>query len=137
MKTAILRSRRTMGIIIGFLALHLLLAGCAPGSRETISVREPKHEKSIKMIAGSYYFDPAVIQASPGDFLRIQIENIAGMDHNFTIEDPAGEILHSIDLPAGSTSELEIQLGGPGVYRYHCDIRFHPTLGMTGRVEVQ
>jgi plastocyanin len=134
MNKAILRSA---GMMIIFLIVHLLLAGCAPGSRETVSVREFENEKSVEMKAGSYYFDPAVIQASPGDILLIEIENIAGIEHNFTIENPAGEVLHSIDLPVGSTSELEIQLSGAGVYRYYCDIRFHPTLGMTGQIEVQ
>lgn len=114
----------------------LLLAGCAPG-RQEVSVRSMAGQKSIGMTAGSYYFEPAVILASPGDQLFLAIENVSGADHNFTLEEPDGEIMLSIDLPGNSTREVEVRLEQSGAYRYYCDITFHPTLGMRGRIEVR
>jgi plastocyanin len=125
-----------LAIMVNLFLLQLL-PGCARGPRETISVAGIENEKSVKMTAGNYYFNPVVIQASPGDVLLVEIENISGTGHNLTIENPAGEVILSIDLPAESTRAAEVRLGGPGVYPFHCDVTLHPALGMTGRIEVR
>jgi plastocyanin len=124
-------------VTIFLLSLGFLLGGCSPGPRETVSVRRVENGKQIEMTAGNFYFNPAVIEAAPGDVLLIRIENTAGSEHDFTVENPAGDVILTTDLPAGDTREVEVQLAGPGTYRYYCDIRFHPTLGMTGRIEVR
>jgi plastocyanin len=119
------------------LLVQVLLAGCGLGPRDVVSVREVEGEKTIKMEAGGFYFEPAIIQALAGDILLVEIENVAGGDHNFTVENPAGEIMLSIDLPGNSTRTARLSLPAPGVYQFYCDITLHPALGMTGRIEVE
>ncbi|MEJ2033862.1 MAG: cupredoxin domain-containing protein [Deltaproteobacteria bacterium] len=128
------RFRLAPAIIAGI--LFLLLAGCA-GSGRTVSVRDGGRPETVRMTAADFKFDPAVIKASPGGVLTIEIENTSNADHNFTIKDPSGKVLQDIELPEKTTQEVRIEISQPGIYPYHCDKPFHATLGMKGRIEVE
>jgi plastocyanin len=129
------RSRSLPAIIAGLLFL-VQLAGCA-GSGRTVSVRDGGRQEVIAMTAANFKFDPAVIKALSGEVLTVAIENVSGTDHNFTLHNPAGKILHDIELPEKTTREVRIELAERGIYPFHCNKPFHPTLGMEGRIEVE
>lgn len=128
---------RSMPAIIAGLLFLGQLAGCAGGPERTVSVRDGGRRETMTMTAANFKFDPAVIKASPGEVLTVQIENVSGTDHNFTLKDPAGKILHEIELPEKSTREVRIELPEEGIYPFYCDKPFHSTLGMEGRIEVE
>lgn len=58
------------------------------------------------------------------------------MDHNFSIKDPRGVTMESVDVPGKKTIRVKISLLEPGTYEFFCDMPFHPTLGMRGHFEV-
>ena len=131
-----MRGRRLRsGLAFMFFSL-LLLGGCAQ-QPSTLRVPEKEGKKIVNMTASNFKFEPNVIKASPGDVLVLEIENISGTDHNFTIKNPQEDVLGRIDLPEKSTRQLTIQLPGSGIYPFYCDKPFHSTLGMEGRIEVK
>jgi plastocyanin len=83
------------------------------------------------------YFDPAKVEAKPGDVLRLTL--VSGV-HNFHLPaeknpgaqglPPATELLQ---LP-GQTLDVPVTLK-PGKYVFQCDP--HAALGMTGELEVE
>jgi len=45
-------------------------------------------EKTIEIKASSFNFEPNNIRASQGDTIILNVTNISGNKHNFTIKDP-------------------------------------------------
>jgi uncharacterized cupredoxin-like copper-binding protein len=68
--------------------------------------------------------------------LPLHIKNVSSMEHNFTLKNPEGEIIKSVNLPEGETVTVEIDLPRPGTYPFYCDRPFHASLGMKGVVKV-
>ncbi len=113
----------------------LVIFGCA--------VRQPQvepvavqGEKTIDMKASSYSFEPNNIKANQGDTIVLNITNISGTKHNFTLKDPGGKIIHSVELLPNKPEHLRITFSEKGAYDFYCDKPFHSTLGMKGRIEV-
>jgi plastocyanin len=111
------------------------LVGCA-GKGGVFEVPAGTGEKEVSLKASSFAFDPAVIKAQQGDVLLLKVENLAVMEHNLTIKNPAGGILQSVTLPAGKTVTVPVTLAESGTYALTCDRPMHTTLGMSGRIEV-
>ncbi len=118
--------------LLGLLSLTLAVAACA-GPQKMLAVPSGTGEKVIQMQASSFEFDPNVIQAHQGDHLTLVIRNTAGTAHNFTLKNPAGEVLVSKDLPAKETVRVEVDLARAGDYPFYCDRPLHADFGMKGR----
>ena len=86
--------------------------------------------------AGSFNFSPDEIHVGKPGMLAIQIRNISGLAHNFTLKDPRGKILTSVDLVPGDNIKASVELSEPGVYPFYCDKTFHSTFGMNGKIIV-
>jgi plastocyanin len=56
--------------------------------------------------------------------------------HNITVKSPAGKVFKSADLPANSTTKVDLTLSEKGAYEFHCDKTMHTTMGMKGVIEV-
>ncbi len=121
-------------LLLGCMAIAL--AGCARPER-TVTAPPGTGEKVIEMSAGSFYFNPNVIEAQQGDQLLLLIENISAFEHNITIVSPSGEIVAARDLPAGRTVPVKLTLTESGEYPFHCEKPMHPRFGMRGRLEVR
>lgn len=88
------------------------------------------------MEASSFDFKPNYIQAHQGDRIVFEIKNVSDSEHDFTIKNPRGEILKSVDLPPHATVNVPIAVDEAGTYPFYCDKPFHSSLGMKGKVEV-
>ncbi len=89
-------------------------------------------------MASSFDFKPDAIRVvGQGKRLTLIIENVAGIEHNITVKNPAGELLVTQNLPAHQTVRVEVHLAQLGKYTFYCDKPFHPTLGMKGRLLVE
>ncbi|SPF47962.1 hypothetical protein SBDP1_70018 [Syntrophobacter sp. SbD1] len=69
-------------------------------------------------------------------FFSLAFKNVSGTEHNFTLNDPGGKILTSVDLPVGQNIRANVELSEPGVYKFYCDRTFHSTPGMNGQIIV-
>lgn len=119
--------------VLGIL-LILVLPGCA-GQRTVFSVPPGGGAIIVPMQADSFSFSPGIIRARQGDRLVLRVANAAGMEHNLTVDDPLGRRVLSVDLPAGETVEVPLELTEGGIWAFYCDKPLHKSLGMTGRIE--
>jgi len=115
------------------LACLIAFLGCAH-QKTSYSAPGGPQPQVVPMTASSFRFEPDEILAQTGARLLLKVTNSAGIDHNLTVEDPQGDVLLDLTLPAGRTSSAELRLSQPGVYRFYCDKPMHNTLGMTGRI---
>ena len=118
------------------LALFLIAAGCSTGGELVKEIVTEPGRGTVTITASSFKFEPSVIEARRGTELTLEIVNVADASHNFTIKDPHDQILRSVDLPPKQTVSLKIPLQEAGTYEFYCDIPFHATLGMKGKIEV-
>ncbi len=126
--------KRKMSILAGLLGSLLLMSACA-GLQPPISAGPGAGQKTVSMEASSFSFKPNNIRAEQGDILTLNIDNVSGSAHNFTIKDPHGTVLQDVDLPSKKTVPVRITLSEPGVYEFYCDKPLHSTFGMKGRIE--
>ncbi len=119
------------------LPVLLVLALCAacggPGRLVELSPTQTR----VAMTTGNFFIEPAQIVARVGTTLMLEVHNDSRFGHNFTVEDPAGRVIHSEEMAPGATVQLEVPLTREGVYPYYCAHTMHPTLGMRGRIEAR
>ena len=112
-----------------------VLSACA-GLQQQVAVSSVDGEKVITMEASSFKFTPNNIKAYQGDSVVIRIMNISEAGHDFTIKDPQGQTIQSVDLPSKKMVEIRVSLPEPGEYSFYCDKPLHSSFGMKGQIEV-
>ncbi len=125
------RFRRSVMICLG---LVFILSACA-GLQQQMMVGSAGGEKTITMEASSFKFMPNNMKAHQGDEILIKITNVSDVGHDFTIKNPRGEVIKSVDLPSKQTVEVKINLADAGEYTFYCDKPFHSSFGMKGQIE--
>jgi plastocyanin len=121
-------------LILSVLLPALMLPACA-AKKTVVTVVPEDGPKGVRIEASSFSFVPTVIRAHQGDRLVLRVVNGAGIAHNLTVKNPRGEPAARVDLPAGATVEIPLELTEAGSWPYYCDKTFHETLGMSGRIE--
>lgn len=140
-------SRLTLGLLVA--TAGFLLAAC--GGVPQGAVQAPGDDCP----SGSDCYDP-VTPVGPGSELTVQafewgfdltggtavdgpitvnLENIGGTEHDFTIDAAAGEA-RTITAPAGETASGELLLFGGQEYTFYCSIPGHRQQGMEGTLRV-
>jgi plastocyanin len=117
------------------LILTLLFLACASLQRQ-VTVDHSRNGRTVTMKASNFKFEPNNILTYRGDTIKFKVENVSSSEHNFTITDPAGDVLQSVDIPAGKTVNIAVSFSETGIYHFHCDEFLHSFFGMKGRVEV-
>lgn len=115
----------------------LLTFGACASSQKATKVSIAGDEKNIvEVTADSFNFNPSIIEIKSKDTIFLKITNISSSSHNFTVKNPAGEVIQNVELPPNKTITLEVNFKKPGTYEFYCDKPFHGMLGMKGRFEV-
>lgn len=123
-------------ILFAVLVLLAALAGCAGGGKVETAAPMGADGGTIAIEASSFNFSPNEIRVGKPGPLAIQIRNVSGSRHNFTLKDPKGKTLTSVDLPPRQNVKATVELFEPGVYPFYCDKTFHSALGMNGQIIV-
>lgn len=111
----------------------------APGaSAEELEVAAYLHD--------NFHILPEVIQAEPGDVLRLQVTNAGQAPHDIffcgtdgldappqSCEDPIGG---PVRPTFNQTLPLTVTAPGPGTYWYYCTVAGHAAQGMVGKLVV-
>ena len=134
------RKERTVRIsacrtTIMFATTVLFMLGCA-SRQPQVGAEVVQGEKTIEMKASSFNYEPNNIKASQGDTIVLNITNISSNKHNFTIKDPSGQVLQSVDLLPDKTEHIKITFSEKGTYTFYCNKPLHSTMGMTGSIVV-
>ncbi len=122
--------------VLLILALIAALTGCATSGRVETAAPMSGGGNVITIEASNYKFRPSEIRIDKPGLLAVQIHNVSGSVQNFTLQDPRGKVLKSVDVrPAGSMI-INVELPQPGVYGFHTGRSFHAPLGVKGKIIV-
>jgi plastocyanin len=72
------------------------------------------------------YFEPTVIKGSPGQKLKLELENEGSAEHNFGLTDQGIDQ----DVEAGEKAEVTVTIPESGEISFVC--KYHEQLGMAG-----
>jgi len=90
--------------------------------------KDVKGQGELDLEADNYYFEPTFLRGTPGQKLKLEIENDSGTLHNFTI--PEQHI--DVDIPRKGKVVVEVTFLSSGMVRFFC--KFHSELGMNGEL---
>jgi plastocyanin len=90
--------------------------------------KEVKGQGELDLEADNYYFEPTFLRGTPGQKLKVEIENESGTLHNFTIPDQHLDV----NIPPKGKVIVEITFPSSGVVRFFC--KFHSAKGMNGEL---
>jgi uncharacterized cupredoxin-like copper-binding protein len=112
-------------------------AACSPGVR------------TVEVTIEHSRFDPAIIEASPGETVRFVIRNLDPIDHEFILGDRAvqdrhesgtephhGAIPGEVSVAAGAQAVTTYAFPGGGTLQFGCHLPGHWAYGMRGTVQV-
>jgi plastocyanin len=77
-----------------------------------------------------FYFEPTVLKGTPGQTLKLDLENSGNLQHNFSIE--AQTI--SQDVAPQEKQEVTVTFPQSGIVEFFC--RFHRSSGMIGELSL-
>jgi plastocyanin len=81
---------------------------------------------SLNVELDDYYFGPAYIKATPGETVKLHLENEGKAAHTFT-SDALGV---DKQLAPGEDADITVTMPASGATQFHC--RFHASMGMQG-----
>ena len=131
------RVLRGIGLALA-IAITLALAACAGEGTRTVEITI-RHSR----------FDPAVVDASPGERVRFVIRNLDPIDHEFILGDDEvqrrhesgtephhGTVPGEVSVAAGATRATTFSFDAPGGLPFGCHLPGHWAYGMRGTVLV-
>lgn len=122
-------------LIAGITVILLTAVACATQQQQVTIGRQG--EKAIAIKADNFKFEPNNLKAAKGDEIIFRIENVSGAEHDFTVKDPLGNKIKSVDLPSKKTTTVKVEFPKTGTYEFYCDKPLHSSLGMKGRILVE
>ncbi len=103
---------------------HSFIASAA----ERPKVKDVTGLAELHLEADEYYFEPAFLQGTPGQKLKLEVENESSTLHSFTIPEQKLDM----DIPPKAKMVVEVTFPPSGLVRFFC--RFHSALGMEGEL---
>jgi uncharacterized cupredoxin-like copper-binding protein len=87
-------------------------------------------------------FEPDTLSVPAGQEVTLTLSAGAGLEHDFVVEDAAGDEegggdLHVTHADAGETTEATFQINEPGAYTAYCSIPGHREAGMVATLTVE
>ena len=145
---------RLAGTVAVVLAIMLAAAACGGGGTEgpaggspqpteeggTITIggqqandhgsQDVSGRDEIEVEADDFYFEPTVLQGSPGQALKIEVHNEGQALHNFSLTE------QGIDMDVASGEDISVDVSFPdsGTLVFFC--KYHRTQGMVGGLSV-
>ncbi len=114
--------------------IALAISGCAtvPTTTAFVTPGGP----ALVMKASNFAFDPNSITVHGTGTVTLTITNTGGTGHNITINDPAGKVIDSAEIPPNGTITTQVTFPAPGDYPFTCNHPFHAGFGMKGHFVV-
>jgi plastocyanin len=90
--------------------------------------KDVKGKGELELEADNYYFESTFLRGTPGQKLKLEIENESTTLHNFSIPDQHVDV----NIPRKGKVMVEISFPPSGVVRFFC--KFHESQGMNGEL---
>lgn len=137
---------RTSVLSLFAVVLVLALAATACGKEngteeggETITIagqkandhgmKDVSGESSVELEQDNFYFEPTVLEGTPGQKLTIELSNEGSALHNFSIPDESIDQ----DVQPDGKGEVTVTFPDSGTLVYFC--KYHQSQGMVGALE--
>jgi len=127
----------------------VLLAASVGAGRTSTPAPAPSQTRTVSIAIHFSRFDPASIDAAPGETVRFLIRNTDPIDHEFILGDEVVQAIHErgteavhppkpgeVSVPAGATVETTYMFRARGALTYGCHLPGHFAYGMLGTVSV-
>ena len=125
-------SKRTI-ILLAVIALAALaLAACGGGASTGSS--SGGSALNVTVNATEFKFDPATINATPGQTINLTVKNVGSVQHTFVLKE--ANVSLTID-PGKTATQTFTAPATAGTYQYECDIAGHKEAGMVGQLVVK
>jgi plastocyanin len=95
---------------------------------EQPKVKDVSGLAEVDLEADEYYFEPAFLRGTPGQKLKLEIENESNTLHSFTIPEQKLDM----DIPPKGKIVVEVTFPQSGLVGFFC--KFHSALGMNGEL---
>ena len=118
-------------LIMAALGFAVLISSCA---RLQTPGRVEGGQNIVEMTASDFKFQPNNVATRAGESILFRIQNVTGTSHNFTLKDPKGGTVQSVDIPAKQSVDVRATFSEPGTYTFYCGKIGHSELGMKGQV---
>jgi plastocyanin len=137
---------RTSVLSLFAVVLVLALAATACGKEngteeggETITIagqkandhgmKDVSGESSVELEQDNFYFEPTVLEGTPGQKLTIELSNEGSALHNFSIPDQSIDQ----DVQPDAKGEVTVTFPNSGTLVFFC--KYHQSQGMVGALE--
>jgi plastocyanin len=118
------------GLIVLFAAIALivvLLTACGGGAGGGGA------PLSVTVTATEFKFDPATINATPGQTINLTVKNSGAVQHTWVVT--AANVKITVD--PGKTETKTFTAPAAGTYPIECDVAGHKEAGMVGQLIVK
>ena len=119
-----MRMSRILVLAASLSLTHSFIASAA----ERPKVKDVTGLAELHLVADEYYFEPAFLRGTPGQKLKLEIENESSTLHSFTIPEQKLDM----DIPPKAKMVVEVTFPPSGVVHFFC--KFHSALGMNGEL---
>lgn len=125
-------SRRTIILLAAVALAAIMLSACGGGAAGGGS--NAPAPLNITINATEFKYDPATINAAPGQTVNITLKNTGSVDHTFVL--PAVNFKMTVSAGKSDTKTFTAPTA-PGTYPFNCDIAGHKEAGMVGNLIVK
>ncbi len=125
-------TRRTILLFAAVAMVALGLAACGGGASSSGS--SSAAPLTLTVTATEFKYDPAVINATPGQTINLTVKNIGSVQHTFVLA--TANVKITVD-PGKSVTQTFTAPATAGTYAYECDIAGHKEAGMVGQLIVK
>jgi plastocyanin len=121
--------RKTILMGTMFVVMALALVACGGGASSAAS-----SPLNVTVIVTEFKFDPATVNAAPGQTINLTVQNTGSIDHTWVLK----AVNFKMTVAAGkSDTKTFTAPTAPGTYDIECDIAGHKEAGMVGKLIVK
>jgi plastocyanin len=118
-------------ILMGTMLVVIALALVACGGGASSAASSPLN---VTVIVTEFKFDPATVNAAPGQTINLTVQNTGSIDHTWVLK----AVNFKMTVAAGkSDTKTFTAPTAPGTYDIECDIAGHKEAGMVGKLIVK
>ncbi len=126
-------TRRTIVFLTAIALVAVLVSACGGGAGGSTSGGDGAAQ-NVSITATEFKFDPATINATPGQTINLTVKNNGTTQHTWVL--PQANVKLTID-PGKSVTQTFKAPSAAGTFAFDCDIPGHKEAGMAGQLIVK
>lgn len=120
--------RPSLFLFAALAMMALLIVACGGGGGASGGA-----SLNVTVTTAEFKFDPATINAAPGQTINLTVKNIGSIQHTWVLK--AANV--SLTIDPGQTVTKTFTAPAAGTYSIECDVPGHKEAGMVGQLIVK